>query len=104
MVPIMEARCFSGLERLEVRDWLSAGVHPASVLGSAVNWIFLPQFNSTEPMLQECRENRKLKIVQNVNFNLWNKKVFSEEDESIPLNRYLLFLFGFHAFLYGSRI
>lgn len=80
MVPIMEARCFSGLERLEVRDWLSAGVHPAPVLGSAVNWIFLPQFNNTQSMLQERRENCKLKIVQNV--NLWNKKVFSEEDES----------------------
>lgn len=34
-------------------------------------------------MLQECRENRELKIVQSVNFNFWKKKVFfSKEDES----------------------
>lgn len=51
-------------------------VHPAPVLGSAVKWIIFPLFNSTEPMLQECRENHKLKIVQSVNLNFWKKKVF----------------------------
>lgn len=58
-------------------------VHPAPVLGSTVRWIFFGQFNSTEPMLEEHRENGKLKIVQSVNFNFWNKKFFSEQDESL---------------------
>lgn len=34
-------------------------------------------------MLQEQRENGKLKIVQSVNFNFWNKKFLTEQDESI---------------------
>lgn len=51
-------------------------VHLALVLGSVVKWIFFPQFNSTEPMLQEHRKNCKLKIVQSVNFNFWNYKFF----------------------------
>lgn len=85
MVPIIEARCFCehcGLARLEVRGWLSGGGGPP-VLGSTVRWIFFTQFNSTEPMLQEQRENGKLKIVQSVNFNFWNKKFLTEQDESI---------------------
>lgn len=77
-------------------------VHPAPALESAVRWIFFAQFNSTEPMLQEHRENCKLKIVQSVNFNFWNKKGFFLKRMKVPLNRYLLFLFCFHAFLYGS--
>lgn len=81
----MEARCFCehcGLERLEVRDWLRGGGPPST---SARISSEVDIFSSVQQHWANASgvwEYSKLKIVQNVNFNFWNKKFFSEEDES----------------------
>lgn len=107
MGSVIEARCcceHCGLERFEVRDWLGHG--PPSTSARHLQWsghFFLSSTALSQCSKRSIRDNPSWRLCRMWALTSGTKALFLRKMK-VPLNRYLLFLFYFNAFLYGSCI